>query len=107
MKKFAYGAFAAVAALTLVACGKSDNASEAAQAENVEMPAEEAMGAVDEGAAPAADASGSSAAVAGAEAAASAPAADASAAAPGAAAAPAAGASAAVEAATKNAEKKM
>jgi hypothetical protein len=43
MKKFALIAFAAVAAYGLSACGKSDDASEDAMADNVEMPADEAM----------------------------------------------------------------
>jgi len=53
MKKIAYTAFASLAALTLAACGSSDNASEEATAEDVEMPADEAMTGVEE---PAADA---------------------------------------------------
>ncbi len=88
MKKFACAAFASVAALALAACGSSDKASEEATAENVEMPAEEAMTSADAAATPAADAS-------------AAPAADA------AAAAPAEGASGAAEKATAEAEKKM
>jgi hypothetical protein len=56
MKKIAYAALASVAALALSACGSSDPASEGAQAENVEMPAEEAMGPVDPAAVPMADA---------------------------------------------------
>lgn len=64
MKKIAYAAFASVAALALAACGSSDKASEEAQAENVEMPAEEAMSGVDAGATPAADASTSATAAA-------------------------------------------
>ena len=94
MKKIAYAALATTAALALAACGSSDKAGEGATAENVEMPAEEAMSGVDATAAPAADA----AAAAGAEA---------SGAASDAAAAPSAAASAAVEAATTEAEKKM
>lgn len=43
MKKFALIAFAAVAAYGLTACGKSDDASEDAMADTVEMPADEAM----------------------------------------------------------------
>jgi len=43
MKKIAYAAFASVAALALAACGGSESAKEDATAENVEMPAEEAM----------------------------------------------------------------
>lgn len=55
MKKFAALAFASAAALTLSACGSTEGAKEEAQAQNVEMPAEEAVGDVD--AAPVADAS--------------------------------------------------
>lgn len=43
MKKFATLAFAAGAALALAACGSSESAKEEAQADNVEMPAEEAI----------------------------------------------------------------
>lgn len=43
MKKFALVAFASAAALGLAACGSSDDASEDAMADNVEMPAEETM----------------------------------------------------------------
>jgi len=89
MKKIAYAAFVAPAAMALAACGSSDKASEGAQAENVEMPAEEAMNTADAGATPVADAGTDAAAMASevpAEA--------------------AAGASAAAEAAPKPAEKK-
>ncbi|MEQ1542286.1 MAG: hypothetical protein HOO94_02835 [Novosphingobium sp.] len=55
MKKFAALAFVSAAAFALSACGSSDSAKEEAQPENVEMPAEEAVGDVD--AAPVADAS--------------------------------------------------
>ena len=51
MKKIAYAALATTAALALAACGSSDKASEGATAENVEMPAEEAMSGVDASAA--------------------------------------------------------
>ena len=97
MKKIAYSAFSIVAALALAACGSSDGANEEATPDNVEMPAEEAMGNVD--AMPAADTS----------AAASDAAAAASAAAPADAAASAAATDAAkaAEDATKAAEKKM
>lgn len=47
MKKFAPIALAGAALLTLSACGSSDSAKEEAQAENVEMPAEEAVGDVE------------------------------------------------------------
>jgi hypothetical protein len=58
MNRIATIAFVAAAALALAGCGKSDSANEAAQADNVEMPAEEAVNALDETATPAADASG-------------------------------------------------
>ena len=57
MKKIATIAFASAAALALSACGSSDKASEEAQAENVELPAEEAVNAADANATPVADAS--------------------------------------------------
>lgn len=65
MKKFTVLALASAAALALSGCGGSESAKEEAQADNVEMPAEEAVQDVD--ATPAADASGA----AGAEAASS------------------------------------
>ena len=68
MKKLTVLAFACTAALALAACGKSEGAKEEGQADNVEMPAEEAVGDVD--ATPVADAS----AATGAEAATTAPA---------------------------------
>lgn len=43
MKKIAYAALAPLAALALAACGSSDDASEDAMADTVEMPADEAM----------------------------------------------------------------
>ncbi len=55
MKKIAYAAFVSTAALALAACGSSDKATEGAQAENVDMPAEEAMSGVDAAATPAPD----------------------------------------------------
>ncbi len=55
MRKLVTAAFAASAALALAACGQSDSAKEEAQADNVEMPAEEAVGDID--ATPVADAS--------------------------------------------------
>jgi len=55
MKKLVAAAFAASAALALAACGQSDSAKDEAQADNVEMPAEEAVGDID--ATPVADAS--------------------------------------------------
>lgn len=56
MKKLAAVTFAASAAVMLAACGQSDSAKDGAQADNVEMPAEEAVGDID--ATPVADASG-------------------------------------------------
>ncbi len=95
MKKAITAALATAAVLALSACGSSDKANEAAQAENVEMPAEEAMGDVDASAAPVADASAQ-------------PGADASASATDAApAAAVSGPAAAAEKATLDAEKKM
>ena len=90
MKKIVYAAFATAAAMALSACGSSDKASEGAQAENVEMPAEEAMNTADAGATPVADAGTDAAAIAS-----------------DAPAEAAAGASTAAEAATTQAEKKM
>jgi uncharacterized lipoprotein len=93
MKKFANIALAAAAVVTLSACGSSDSASEQASAENVEMPAEEAISGIDATATPVADpmaAPGAAASVAASD-----------------AASPAAEASAAVDQATKDAEKKM
>ena len=55
MKTLAYAAVLCAAALGLAACGKSDKASQQANPENVEMPAEEAMSGVDASAAPASD----------------------------------------------------
>ncbi len=98
MKKFALIAFAAVAAYGLSACGKSDDASEGAMADNVEMPADQAMSTA---APPVADAEASSDA-ADATSATSAAAAQAG----DAAEAAAADAAAAAEAATTQAEKK-
>lgn len=59
MNKLSIVAFATLAALALAACGKSDSAKEEAQPENVEMPAEEAVGDID--ATPVADASANAA----------------------------------------------
>lgn len=64
MKKIALAAFASAAVLTLAACGSSDKASEEAQAENVEMPAEEAMNAAEATATPVAEASADASAAA-------------------------------------------
>ena len=95
MNKIAYSAFTAVAALALSACGSSDGANEEATPDNVEMPAEEAMGNVD--AMPAVDASATATDAAAA----------ASGAVPADAAAAATDAAKAAEDATKAAEKKM
>ncbi len=95
MKKFAYVASVSAAVLTLAACGSSDSASEQTSAENVEMPAEEAMSGMD--ATPVADpmaAPGAAASAAASDGASG-------------AASPSPAASAAVEQATKDAEKKM
>jgi hypothetical protein len=62
MKRIATLAIAASAIIGLAGCGKSDSADEAAQADNVEMPAEEAVSGLDEEAAPVADAAASDAA---------------------------------------------
>jgi hypothetical protein len=99
MKKFALIAFAAVAAYGLSACGKSDDASEDAMADNVEMPADTAMATATP---PVADAEASSDAadVTSATSSTAAEAGDA-------AEAAAADAAAAAEAATTQAEKKM
>lgn len=68
MNKLATATLAATLVLGLAACGKSDSAKEEAAAQNVEMPAEEAV--TDVNAAPVADASaGADAAAAPAEAA--------------------------------------
>jgi hypothetical protein len=98
MNKFALIAFAAAAAYGLAACGKADDASEDAMADNVELPADSAMASA---APPVADASASSdeTSVAGPTSAAAAEAGDA-------AEAAAADAAAAAEAATTQAEKK-
>lgn len=55
MKKIAFATLVS-ASLALAACGSSDSANEAASPDNVEMPAEEAVGGVDAAATPAADA---------------------------------------------------
>jgi hypothetical protein len=43
MRKIAFAAFASLAALTLSACGSSEDASTDAEADNVEMPADQAL----------------------------------------------------------------
>lgn len=55
MKKIVYAALVPVMALALAACGSSDKASEEANPDNVEMPADEAVGTVDPAATPVAD----------------------------------------------------
>ncbi len=55
MKKFAFATLLS-ASFALAACGSSDSANEAASPDNVEMPAEEAVGGIDAAATPAADA---------------------------------------------------
>lgn len=55
MKKIAFATLVSVS-FALAACGSSDSANEAASPDNVEMPAEEAVGGVDAAATPAVDA---------------------------------------------------
>ena len=55
MKKIAFATLVS-ASFALAACGSSDSANEAASPDNVEMPAEEAVGGIDAAATPAADA---------------------------------------------------
>jgi hypothetical protein len=106
MKTIAHAALASFAALALAACGSSDSADEQAAAENVEMPAEEAMAGVDAEATVAADPMATATATSGVGA--DAAATDAAAAAAAAANAAAADAvNAGAEAATADAEKKM
>jgi len=88
MKRIATFTVLAAAALGLAACGKSDSADEAAQPDNVEMPAEEAVNGLDDSAAPVADATDAASDAA-------------------AAAGAASDAADAAEAAVKDAEKKM
>ncbi|MFA7587244.1 MAG: hypothetical protein WCY11_13790 [Novosphingobium sp.] len=73
MKKIVHLGLAGMAVLALTACGSADKASEAAIADDVEMPAEETVSTIDAAATPVVDAS----AVPGAEAAATASATDA------------------------------
>lgn len=54
MKKIAFATLL-TASFALAACGSSDSANEAASPDNVEMPAEEAVGGVDAAATPAVD----------------------------------------------------
>lgn len=56
MKKLARYALASAAALVIAACGSSESAKEEAQADNVELPAEEAVGDLDAAATPTTDA---------------------------------------------------
>jgi uncharacterized protein YcfL len=55
MKKIAFATLVS-ASFVLAACGSSDSANEAASPDNVEMPAEEAVGGIDAAATPAVDA---------------------------------------------------
>src|SRR5690606_7578387 len=103
MKKFALTAFASAAALGLAACGDSGDASEDAMADNVEMPADDAMADVPD---PAADAASVADAAGEAEESAQ-DAVDAAEAAGAAAEEAAADAAAAAEAATQAAEENM
>jgi len=48
MRKFAYAALAPLAALALASCGSTEDASEDAEAENVEISADGPMAGVDE-----------------------------------------------------------
>jgi hypothetical protein len=59
MKKLATFASLSAAALMLSACGSSDSAKEEAQAGNVELPAEEAVGDIEAAATPVSDAAAS------------------------------------------------
>jgi len=54
MKKIAFATLVS-ASFALAACGSSDSANEAASPDNVEMPAEEAVGGIDAAATPVAD----------------------------------------------------
>jgi hypothetical protein len=104
MTKFSLIAFASAASLALAACGGSDDASEDAMADTVEMPADEAMASAPEPAADTdvvADAADDAAAGAGEEAEAT------TAEVAEAAEAAAADAAAAAEAATQDAEEGM
>ena len=62
MKKIAFAAFAPLAVLALSACGKSDDPNAEASADNVEMPAEEAVNSAEANAAPVADSAATEAA---------------------------------------------
>lgn len=55
MKKLASYVLVTAAAFVLAACGSSESAKEEAQADNVELPAEEAVGDIDAAATPVAD----------------------------------------------------
>ena len=96
MKKIVYAALVPALALALAACGSSDKASEEANPDNVEMPADEAVGTIDPAATPVADAASETAATPGATDAAATT-----------SAAPSEAAKAGAEAATAQAEKKM
>ncbi len=64
MKKLAPFALVSAAAFALAACGSSESAKEEAQADNVELPAEEAVGDIDAVATPVTDAAAAPGAVA-------------------------------------------
>ncbi len=102
MKKIVYAALVPAMALALSACGSSDKASEEANPDNVEMPADEAVGTVDAAATPVAETAGESAAPGETGVASGAASGTATA-----SAAPSAAAKAGAEAATAQAEKKM
>ncbi|MFM5930084.1 MAG: hypothetical protein ACKOPQ_04160 [Novosphingobium sp.] len=55
MKKIAFAALAPFAVLALAGCAKTDDPNAEASADNVEMPAEEAVNAAEASAAPVAD----------------------------------------------------
>lgn len=59
MKKFALAAFASVAALSLSACGRSDDPNAQASADTADMPAEESVSSAEANALPVADSSDS------------------------------------------------
>ncbi len=110
MKKIVYAALVPAMALALGACGSSDKASEEANPDNVEMPADEAVGTVDPAATPVAETAAGATATPGAIATAGAietPGAIGAGATPAVSGAPGAAAKAGAEAATAQAEKKM
>ena len=56
MKKIAFAAFASIAALSLSACGSSDDPNAVASADTADMPAEEAVNSAEANVQPVADA---------------------------------------------------